>query len=94
MPKESPVPLPEIKIEDESIPLSKIFISAMNAEKAAQEFYKSFANRFEEGTKLNNTLKYFSDMELGHYKLLEIEKESMERFEEADVYWPMMHVGP
>ena len=35
--------------------------------------------------KLNNTLKYFSDMELGHYKLLEVEKESMERFEQADV---------
>jgi hypothetical protein len=33
-------------------------------------------------------------MELGHYKLLEVEKESMERFEEADVYWPMMHIGP
>jgi rubrerythrin len=94
LPKESPVPLPEIKIEDEEIPLSKIFISAMKAEKAAQDFYKSFANRFEKGTKLNNTLKYFSDMELGHYKLLEIEKESMERFEEADVYWPMMHIGP
>ena len=94
LPKESPVPLPEIKIEDENMPLSKIFVSAMNAEKAAQEFYKSFANRFEEGTKLNHTLKYFSDMELGHYKLLEIEKESMERFEEADIYWPMMHVGP
>ena len=48
----------------------------------------------EDGTKLNHTLKYFSDMELGHYKLLEVEKESMERFEEADVYWPMMHIGP
>jgi len=94
LPKETPVPLPEILIDDENIPLSKIFMSAMQAEKAAQDFYKSFADRFEEGTKINHTLKYFSDMELGHYKLLEIEKESMERFEEADVYWPMMHIGP
>ena len=94
LPKETPVPLPEIIIDDENIPLSKIFMSAMQAEKAAQDFYKSFADRFEEGTKINHTLKYFSDMELGHYKLLEIEKESMERFEEADVYWPMMHIGP
>ena len=94
IPKETPVPLPEIIIDDENIPLSKIFMSAMQAEKAAQDFYKSFADRFEEGTKINHTLKYFSDMELGHYKLLEIEKESMERFEEADVYWPMMHIGP
>jgi len=94
LPKETPVPLPDIKIEDENVPLSKIFLRAMKAEMSAHDFYKSFANRFEEGTKLNNTLKYFSDMELGHYKLLEIEKESMERFEEADVYWPMMHIGP
>jgi len=94
LPTKTPVPLPEIIIDDEDIPLSKILISAMEAEKAAQDFYKSFADRFEEGTKINHTLKYFSDMELGHYKLLEIEKESMERFEEADVYWPMMHIGP
>ena len=94
LPKETPVPLPDIKIDDENVPLSKIFLRAMKAEMSAHDFYKSFANRFEEGTKLNNTLKYFSDMELGHYKLLEIEKESMERFEEADVYWPMMHIGP
>ena len=50
--------------------------------------------RFEDGTKLNNTLLYFSDMEIGHLKILQIEKESMERFEEGDVYWPMVHVGP
>jgi rubrerythrin len=94
LPKETPVPLPEIKIDDEDIPLSKILNRAMEAEMAAHDFYKSFADRFENGTKLNHTLKYFSDMELGHYKLLEVEKESMERFEEADVYWPMMHIGP
>jgi len=94
LPKETPVPLPEIKIDNEDIPLSKILTKAMDAEIAAHDFYKSFADRFEVGSKLNNTLKYFSDMELGHYKLLEVEKESMERFEEADVYWPMMHIGP
>jgi len=94
LPKETPVPLPEVKIEDEDIPLSKVFMNAMQAEMAAHDFYKSFADRFEDGTKLNHTLQYFSDMELGHYKLLEVEKESMERFEEADVYWPMMHIGP
>lgn len=94
LPKETPVPLPEIIIEDESMPLSRVLSKAMVAEMAAHDFYKSFADRFEEGSKLNNTLKYFSDMELGHYKLLEVEKESMERFEEADVYWPMVHIGP
>ena len=94
LPKETPVPLPEIKIPNENIPISKVLNNAMKAEMAAHEFYKSFADRFEDGTKLNHTLRYFSDMELGHYRLIEIEKESMERFEEADVYWPMVHIGP
>ncbi len=94
LPKKTPVPLPEIIIENENIPLSKILNSAMKAEMAAHDFYKSFADRFEEGTKINHTLRYFSDMELGHYRILEVEKESMERFEEADVYWPMVHIGP
>ncbi|UCF11794.1 MAG: ferritin family protein [Thermoplasmatales archaeon] len=93
LPKKTPVPLPKVEIT-EDIPLSKLLRSAMDSEKSASDFYKILAERFEEGTKINNTLLYFSDMELGHYKILEMEKESMERFEEADVYWPMVHVGP
>jgi len=93
LPKKTPVPLPKVEIT-EDIPLSKLLRSAMDSEQSASDFYKSLAERFEEGTKINNTLLYFSDMERGHYKILEMEKESMERFEEADVYWPMVHVGP
>jgi rubrerythrin len=93
IPLENTVPLPEVKITEDT-PLSKLLKDAMIAEKIASEFYKSLASRFEEGTKLNSTLLYFSDMERGHFKILEMEKESMERFEEGDVYWPMVHVGP
>ena len=93
IPQESPVPLPEIPI-DKNMPLSVLLKEAMKAEQSASNFYKSLAGRFEKGTKLNNTLLYFSDMETGHLKILEMEKESMERFEEGDVYWPMVHVGP
>lgn len=93
LPKTTPVPLPEVKFSEDT-PMSKLLSQAMNAEQAASKFYKSLAGRFEEGTKLYNTLIYFSDMEIGHFKLLETEKESMERFEEGDVYWPMVHVGP
>jgi rubrerythrin len=94
LPKETPVPLPEIQISDENMPLSKVFRSAMEAEQAASEFYKKLSQRFIDETKIKTTLLYFANMELGHYKLIEIEKESMERFEEADVYWPMVHAGP
>jgi rubrerythrin len=94
LPQETPIPLPEVKISTDDIPLSKILRNAMDAEQAAHEFYTSLATRFPEGSKLHNTLLYFASMEQGHYKLLEIETDSMERFEEADEYWPMMHVGP
>jgi len=93
LPKETPVPLPKIEI-NEDMPVSKLLKKAMDAEKHAHDFYESLAERFESGSKIHNTLLYFADMETGHYKILEMEKESMERFEEADVYWPMMHVGP
>jgi rubrerythrin len=93
LPKKSPVPLPELKYS-ETVALSVLLSEAMNAEKTAGEFYKSLASRFKKGTKIYNTLIYFSDMEVGHYKILENEKISMEQFEEGDVYWPMVHVGP
>ena len=94
LPTSTPVPLPETIPLTEETPLSNVVKSAMEAEKAAQEFYTALSTRFPDNTKISNTLLYFADMELGHYKLLEIEKESMERFEEADVYWPMVHAGP
>ena len=93
LPKETPVPLPKIEIDEDS-PVSKLIINAMEAEKAARDFYESLSGYFETNSKIHNTLLYFADMELGHYKILKMEKESMERFEEADVYWPMMHAGP
>ena len=93
IPNETPVPFPKIEI-NEDMPVSKLIKSAMDAEKHANDFYESLAERFESGSKIHNTMLYFADMEKGHYKILEMEKESMERFEEADEYWPMMHVGP
>jgi len=93
LPRETSVPFPEIIVTEETT-MSKLLGSAMGAERFANEFYKKLAEEFEKGSKINNTLLYFADMEMGHYKILESEKESIERFEEADVYWPMVHVGP
>ncbi len=93
IPNKTPVPLPEIKITNET-PMSILLGEAMNAEQSASDFYKSLAGRFENGSKIHNTLMYFADMEIGHKKILEMEKESMQRYEESDVYWPMTHVGP
>jgi len=93
IPNQTPVPMPEVKITEET-PLSILLKEAMNAEQIASDFYKNLADRFEQGSKIYNTLMYFADMEIGHKKLLEMEKTSMERYEEDDVYWPMIHVGP
>jgi rubrerythrin len=94
IPKTTPVPLPPLVIPDEDTPLGTLLLTAMKAEQTAQEFYQELSKQFPKEDKIRNTLSYFADMELQHYKILEIEKESMDRFEEADVYWPMIHAGP
>jgi len=94
IPQVSVVPLPEVTIPaDEDIPLSSILSQAMKAEQAAHDFYEMLSKKFKD-TKTSQMLRYFADMELGHYRLLETEKESIERFEQADVYWEMVHAGP
>jgi len=94
IPKTTPVPLPTLIIPDEDTPLGTVLKSAMQAEQSAHDFYQSLSKQFTKDEKIRHTLSYFADMELQHYKILEIEKESMDRFEEADVYWPMVHAGP
>ena len=94
IPENSPVPLPEIRITDEMMPLSEVFSMAMNAETAAYEFYQQLAGLYEDQPRLNKMIAYIASMELGHYRLLEIEKDNIERFEDFDVYLPYVHVGP
>ena len=94
LPKETSVPLPRINIIDEDVPISKILVQAMDAEKASHDFYLELSKYFRDDPKVKNTLLYFATMEIGHYKLLEVEKQAMESYEAADDYWPMMHIGP
>lgn len=94
MPNKTPVPLPEIKIKDEKIQISEILQQAMDAEMAAHDFYLGVSNRFKDEKDIFNMLNYIADMEMGHYKLLEIEKDNSLKFESYEDAWPMMHVGP
>jgi len=95
IPVTTPVPFPPLLTPDEDTPLGTILKRAMAAEQAAYEFYQSLSKQFTKNdAATRNMLAYFADMELQHYKILEIEKESMDRFEEADIYWPMVHAGP
>jgi rubrerythrin len=94
IPENSPVPLPEIRITDEMMPLSEVFSMAMNAETAAYEFYQQLAGLYEDDPRLNKMIAYIASMEMGHYRLLEIENDNMKRFDDFDVYLPHVHVGP
>jgi len=93
LPEFSPVPLPEIDVSDETVPISQILHQAMDAELAAHEFYLEFARYASDKKDLVLALNYFANMGVGHYELLKIERASAERFEEFDEYNPMMHVG-
>lgn len=93
IPEKTPVPVPEIKIEkSEKIPISKIFWHAMQAEMAAYDFYESMAKLFESVPQVKNTLLYIATMEMGHYRLFELEREKALKFEDEEI--PMIHLGP
>jgi len=93
IPKKSPVPLLELIVTDEMMPISEVFLMAMNAEKASYDFYNELARLYEHNPKLKKTIEYVATMEMGHYKLIEIEKDNMKKFEDFDIYLPMIHVG-
>jgi len=93
LPEKSPVPLPEIRAEDDT-PLSEVFTMAMEAEKAVSDFYRSMAEQFFSDSSVSKTLVYLSIMEMGHYSVLEMEREVLLRQEDLELTWDMMHVGP
>jgi rubrerythrin len=94
IPEHPLVPLAEIHFGDEMVPLSEIIAQAMKAEQAAHDFYLQLANRFEDDFEKKNLLLYFSMMEMGHYKLLDLEKSNLERLEEYGEEQELIHVGP
>ena len=94
LPSKSPVPLPRLKITSESVPISELFTQAMEAEMAAHDFYTGLAERLSGDEQVKKTVLYIAGMEMGHYRLLEVERESAEKYEDFDVEWPLTHVGP
>jgi len=94
LPERTPVPLPELKIVSEDILISDVLGKAMEAEMAAHDFYTKMADRFIDDPEIHRTLHYFASMEIGHFKLLEVEKQKALDFEQYDQVWPMMHAGP
>ncbi|MBN2399783.1 MAG: ferritin family protein [Candidatus Aminicenantes bacterium] len=94
VPEHPVVPLPEIHISDEQVPLSEIIAQAMKSEQAAHDFYLQLAELFNDDSEKKNLLLYFSMMEMGHYKLLDLEKNNLERLEEFSQEQELIHLGP
>jgi rubrerythrin len=94
LPEVSPVPLPEIDTNLERNPMSKIIQQAMDAERAAYDFYMGFAKHVQSNKSLAATLGYFARMEESHYQMLKQEMEAEQEFEAFDDFNPLMHAGP
>ncbi len=94
LPRKPVVPLPQLTIGDERVPLSQVLQKAMDAEEAAYNFYKQLALLFPNDIRKRNLLGYFAAMEMSHYQLLESEKQNTERLEEFGEEQEMVHVGP
>jgi rubrerythrin len=96
VPDMTPVPLPEIRFEKGTVHLSEVISRAMDAEIAAYDFYLSMEEHFkeEDDPDARKMLAYIASMELGHYKLLELERDQLRNFEDHLISWPMIHEGP
>lgn len=92
--------LPKVDIAlSEDTPIPELLEIAMEWEKLSAEFYADFAKRAED-VKGRSVLQYLSNMESGHYHLLETERDFISQFPDyynADEFHlgeEMIHLGP
>ena len=75
LPEKSRISMPEVNLYGEDGTMRDILVvleDAMQAEKAAYEFYNSLAERFTDG-KMKKIVKHLALMEMDHYQILEME---------------------
>lgn len=98
LPTKSLVPqIQDANLDDMTVP--ELFQLAMQAEEMAADFYSHEADRSHDHTG-RTMLRYLSNVERGHYHLLQTEYELVSRFPsyyDADEFHfgdEMMHIGP
>lgn len=98
LPVKSPVPqIQNANLDDMTVP--ELFQLAMQAEQLAADFYSREADRSNDQAG-RTMLRYLSNVERGHYHLLQTEYELVSRFPsyyDADEFHfgdEMMHIGP
>ncbi len=93
IPDETPVPMVFVQVESETQLISEIIENAMEAEKAATEFYTALASKYDDERKIK-ICKILASMEEVHYRILSQELANVKDFESYDEPWEMMHAGP
>lgn len=76
VPKKAPVPIPELNLR-EDLEILDLIERAMYVELSARDYYLSVASRVSEDSMFRRSLEYLSSMELGHYRILEIERDRL-----------------
>ncbi len=90
VPDETPVPSPRY-VPGEKTPISELLSGAMEAERAAEEFYMRLARSFSSPDAA--LLEYLALMERGHFHILEAEREIALHFEDYETINPFFHIG-
>lgn len=82
VPEESPVPIPDLSKLDGNSSLVEVIEWAMHAELSSRDYYLSMSSLMGKDTTEGISLKFLAEMELGHYRLLEIERNNITMGEE------------
>lgn len=90
VPVETPVPSSRY-VPGEKTPISDLLAGAMDAERAAEEFYRDMSNLLLGEEKA--LLEYLALMERGHFHILEAERELALHFEDYEAVNPLFHMG-
>jgi rubrerythrin len=90
VPETTPVPSPKY-VPGEKTPISELLAGAMEAERAAEEFYLNLSNLLAGEEKA--LLEYLALMERGHFHILEAEREIALHFEDYEAVNPFFHIG-
>lgn len=94
LPEKSAVPMPGMDIPENVALVSEVISKAMEGEKVASDFYLALSEIYDGDDETKKTLRYLSDMESGHYNLLEMEYNRLRDEEDYEIEWEMMHAGP
>lgn len=92
IPETTPISILDFDIKAGEMQVSEVLEVAMQAELTARDYYLSLKNILLDHSAIAMTLEYLAAMELGHYRILELERDNRILEEEFDSYWKDFNV--